>query len=115
LALNRQKLSISGARILLLGLAYKRNSRDARESPAAKVAELLGRLGAELRMADPLVEESPGVPGLRVQATPNEIAAADLVVVLSDHDDFDWEAVQANSRAIFDTRRRVEGPNVEHI
>jgi UDP-N-acetyl-D-glucosamine dehydrogenase len=115
LALNRQKLSISGARILLLGLAYKRNSRDARESPAAKVAELLGRLGAELRIADPLVEESPGVPGLRVQATPNEIAAADLVVVLSDHDDFDWEAVQANSRAIFDTRRRVEGPNVEHI
>jgi UDP-N-acetyl-D-glucosamine dehydrogenase len=115
LALNRQQLSISGARILLLGLAYKRNSRDARESPAARVAELLGRLGAELRIADPLVEESPGVPGLRVQATATEIADADLVVVLSDHDDFDWAAVQANAKAIFDTRRRVEGPNVEHI
>jgi UDP-N-acetyl-D-glucosamine dehydrogenase len=115
LALNAQQLSISGARILLLGLAYKRNSRDARESPAARVAELLARLGAELRIADPLVEESPGVPGLRVQATPDEIAAADLVVVLSDHDDFDWDAVLANSRAIFDTRRRIEGPNVEHL
>ena len=115
LALNRQKLAVSGARILLLGLAYKRNSRDARESPAGRVAELLAGLGAELRVADPLVEESPGVPGLRVQATSDEIAAADLVVVLADHDDFDWEAVQANARAIFDTRRRVEGPNVEHI
>jgi UDP-N-acetyl-D-glucosamine dehydrogenase len=115
LALNAQQLSISGARILLLGLAYKRNSRDARESPAARVAELLARLGAEVRIADPLVEESPGVPGLRVQATPDEIAAADLVVVLSDHDDFDWDAVRSNARAIFDTRRRIEGPNVEHL
>jgi UDP-N-acetyl-D-glucosamine dehydrogenase len=115
LALNAQQLSISGARILLLGLAYKRNSRDARESPAARVAELLARLGAEVRIADPLVEESPGVPGLRVQATPDEIAAADLVVVLSDHDDFDWDAVEANARAIFDTRRRIEGSNVEHL
>ncbi|MGH9119351.1 MAG: nucleotide sugar dehydrogenase [Acidimicrobiales bacterium] len=115
LSLNRQHLSVSGARILLLGLAYKRNSGDARETPAARVAELLDRLGAELRIADPLVEESPSVPGLRVEADAEEIASADLVVVLTDHDAFDWDSVRTNARAIFDTRHRLEGPNVEHL
>jgi UDP-N-acetyl-D-glucosamine dehydrogenase len=115
LALNDHQLSVSGARILLLGLAYKRNSGDARESPSTRVAELLDKLGADLRIADPLVEESPGVPGLRVQATPEEIAAADLVVILADHEDFDWNSVRDHASIVFDTRRRLEGPNVEHL
>ena len=90
LALNEHGRPVRGSRILLLGLAYKKNTGDARESPALRVAELLRRMGAEVRAADPLVTE----PALldqavaRVDATPEEIASADLVVLLTDHDAF---------------------------
>src|SRR5229473_1828133 len=57
LALNRRGRVVSGSRILLLGLAYKKNTGDARESPAIRIAELLLRMGAEVRAADPLVTE----------------------------------------------------------
>ncbi|MEO7369732.1 MAG: nucleotide sugar dehydrogenase, partial [Ilumatobacteraceae bacterium] len=114
-SLNKLHKSVNGARILVLGLAYKKNSGDARESPAVRVAELLAELGADLRAADPLVSTSTAVAGTRVLATVEELAAADLVVVLTDHDMFDWPAVVANSKAIFDTRNRLRAEHVERI
>ena len=89
-ALNERGRPVSGSRVLLLGLAYKKNTGDARESPAIRVAELLVRMGADVRAADPLVTE-PAVthPAVaRVDATPQEVAAADAVVLLTDHDVF---------------------------
>jgi UDP-N-acetyl-D-glucosamine dehydrogenase len=115
LALNEQGLAVKGARILLLGIAYKKNSGDARESPAVRVGELLGELGADLRVADPLVVHDVGALGQRVEVTTEELSAADLVVVLTDHDAFDWDLVLTSSRRIFDTRNRLRGQGVERI
>ena len=115
LALNEQGLAVKGARLLLLGIAYKKNSGDARESPAVRVGELLGELGADLRVADPLVVHDVSALGQRVELTAEELSAADLVVVLTDHDAFDWDLVMASSRHIFDTRNRLRGESVERL
>ena len=115
--LNRRRLPVNGSRILLLGLAYKRNTGDARESPAVVVAERLLALGAEVRAADPhVVEGHVSERVVRVEATPDEVAAADLVVVLTDHDHFAYDTVAAEAQAVLDTRRRVPaGPAVERL
>ncbi|MGI9033382.1 MAG: nucleotide sugar dehydrogenase [Acidimicrobiales bacterium] len=115
MALNRQRRSVNGSRILLLGLAYKANTGDARESPAVAVADRLTVLGADVRAADPhVVEDHGGGRFTRVDATVEELSAADVVVVLSDHDEFDYTAVAQNSTYVLDTRRRLApAPNVE--
>ncbi len=114
-ALNQRERSVKGARLLLLGAAYKKNSSDARESPARRIAELLDELGADVRVADPLVDAYVHVAGKRVETTVEELSDADLVVVLTDHDAFDWDCVLGNGRQIFDARRRLRGEHVEHI
>jgi UDP-N-acetyl-D-glucosamine dehydrogenase len=117
LALNKRGRPVRGSRILLLGLAYKKNTSDARESPAVRVAELLLRLGAEVRAADPLVTEpaviDPAVA--RVDATPEEIASADVVVLLTEHDAFTASDVGRHARYVLDCRRVLSGPNVETL
>src|SRR5205807_3719825 len=75
LALNRHRKPLNGSRVLLLGLAYKRNTGDARESPAAVIAQRLLSMGAEVRAADPhVVEEHVPPQVVRVTATPDEVA-----------------------------------------
>ena len=115
-ALNRRKLALNGARVLLLGLAYKRNTSDARESPAHVVVERLLAMGAEVRVADPHVHEGPlDARVARVEVSPNEVAAADAVVLLIDHDRFDYDVV-ASASYVLDTRRRLApGDNVEYL
>jgi UDP-N-acetyl-D-glucosamine dehydrogenase len=117
LALNQRGRPVSGSRILLLGLAYKKNTGDARESPAIRVANLLLRMGADVRAADPLVTETgvldPAVT--RVEAVPEEIAAADAVVLLTDHDAFPSADIGGHARYVLDCRRVLTGPNVETL
>ena len=117
LALNRRGRPVSGSRVLLLGLAYKKNTGDARESPAIRVANLLLRMGADVRAADPLVTETavldPAVA--RVHATPEQIAAADVVVLLTDHDAFSATDIGSHARYVLDCRRVLSGPNVETL
>ena len=116
IALNRQQRALRGSRILLLGLAYKRNTGDAREAPAAAVADRLLSLGAIVSAADPyVVEEHVDSRVLRVECTADELAGADAVILLTDHDAFDYEAVVAHSPWVLDTRHRISGPNVEHL
>lgn len=117
MALNRQKQSVNGSRVLLLGLSYKRNTGDARESPAIVIAEKLLALGADVRAADPHVADGQvGSTLTRVNATPDEIAAADAVVLLTDHDDFDYDAVCKRARYVLDTRHRIpHGAQVEFL
>ena len=117
LALNEHGRPVRGSRILLLGLAYKKNTGDARESPALRVADLLRRMGAEVRAADPLVTE-PAVLDqavARVDATPEEIASADIVLLLTDHDAFLASDVAGHARYVLDCRRVLSGPNVETL
>lgn len=113
--LNRRGLAMSGARVLLLGIAYKRNSSDARESPAVRLVTRLVAAGAVVTVADPHVVEDV-LPGVRrVAATPDELAAQDAVVLVTDHDAFDYDAVVRHAAYVLDTRHRVEGPHVEHL
>lgn len=112
--LNRNCLCVRGSRILLLGLAYKANSGDSRESPALAIAGRLVALGAEVRAADPHVVEDLALDGVaRVEATEQEMALADLVVLLTDHDEFDLDAVSREARLVLDTRHRVPGKVIE--
>jgi UDP-N-acetyl-D-glucosamine dehydrogenase len=115
LAFNERGRAIRGSRILLLGLAYKKNTGDARESPAVRVAQLLAGLGADVRAADPHVAEARAIDGLvaRVEPTAEEVSSADAVVLLTDHDAFDFEDIGQRARFIFDCRRRLAGQNVE--
>ena len=107
-ALNRDRKALNGSRILLLGLAYKPNTGDARESPAVVVAERLLQFGAEVRAADPhVVEEGRLDPKItRVELSIEEVQAADAVVVLVDHDDVTGrvEMVASHAKFVLDCR-----------
>jgi UDP-N-acetyl-D-glucosamine dehydrogenase len=114
LALNRDKRSVNGSRILLLGLAYKRNTGDVRESPGMVIAQNLRVLGADVRVVDPHV--APGATDLtQVTLTESEVRMADAVVVVTDHDDFDYDMVADCARYVLDTRNRIRGPRIEPL
>jgi UDP-N-acetyl-D-glucosamine dehydrogenase len=116
LALNRRRKAVNGSRVLALGLAYKKNTGDARESPAIEVVKALCKLGAEVRAADPYVDDFllPGEIEI-VEPTAEELARADVVVILTDHDCFDYGLVEQASTLVFDTRNRCAGANVEAL
>jgi UDP-N-acetyl-D-glucosamine dehydrogenase len=115
-ALNERGQPLKGARVLLLGLAYKANTADARESPALAVAELLLGAGAALAAVDPYVEDDRVPAGVRrATLSAEELAAADAVVVLTDHDAFDYELVTMHAPYVLDTRHRCSGARVEHL
>ena len=114
---NRQGKALKDRRILLLGLSYKKNTGDARESPSHHVAVQLQRYGANVHACDPHVLDVHHPPGVTVvDFSPDELAAADAVVLLVDHDDFDLDQIVEHSSYVFDTRRAVtRGPNVEYL
>ncbi|WP_406050938.1 nucleotide sugar dehydrogenase [Streptomyces virginiae] len=114
-ALDRRGIPVSRARILLLGLTYKINATDLRNSPSARVAELLTGLGADVCGAEPNIPDGVGteVTVRRVDATPEEVAAADAVVLLMDHARFDLSMIQQHATWVLDCRNRMSGANVE--
>ncbi|MGW6407609.1 nucleotide sugar dehydrogenase [Streptomyces vinaceus] len=114
-ALNTKRRSVNGSKVLLLGLAYKKNTGDARESPAVRVSQLLLDMGARVRAADPHVVEGLKVDSrlVRVEPTRKELAAADMVVLLTDHDAFDYAMVTEHASFVLDCRNRLSGPTVE--
>jgi UDP-N-acetyl-D-glucosamine dehydrogenase len=114
-ALNQQSKTVRGSRILMLGMAFKRNTADAREAPALRLGNQLVDLGADVRAVDPYVAEDIGERFPRVELSPEELAAADAVLVITDHDAFDYDAVAQHARYVLDTRRRVVGSQVEHL
>ena len=116
-ALNRRRRAVNGTRILLLGMTYKRNTRDARESPSLRVAQLLATMGADLRAADPhLLAEQVGPKVTIVDPTVEELAAADAVILLADHDSFPYDDIATQARYVLDTRRRLPpAANVEYL
>ena len=112
--LNRLGRPVRDSMILLLGLAYKKNSSDARESPATRVAHLLKGLGANVRAVDgyvPAEHLAEEVPRMRLDA--EAVRAADAVVVLTDHDGVDYTLVEREARWILDCRNCLSGANVE--
>jgi UDP-N-acetyl-D-glucosamine dehydrogenase len=114
--LNRRRRAVNGSRVLLVGLTYKRNSGDARQSPATAVARRLSDLGAELSAVDPLIAPDEVPHGVALVAcTPEAVEAADLVVVLADHDEIDWELLERHGERVLDTRNRLTGSAVDRL
>jgi UDP-N-acetyl-D-glucosamine dehydrogenase len=116
MGLNARRKPVNGSRVLLLGLAYKKNVGDIRESPAIEVAKDLRKLGADVAAVDPFADPFLLPQGIcLVELTSQELATADAVVILTDHDSFDYELIVDAARYIFDTRNRCRGPGVERL
>ena len=108
-ALNDREKSIKGSRILCLGIAYKRDVDDTRESPSVHVMEILRAKGARVEYSDPYAPVFPKMREHRfdlksVELTPENLAGFDAVVVLTDHSDFDYATILQHSKLVIDTR-----------
>lgn len=115
-ALNRRGLAVRDRRILLLGMTYKKNISDVRNSPSMLIAETLRDLGAEVWCADPHLPDDQPPAGCRaVAGTAKEAALADAVLLLVDHDVFDLSSITAAAEYLLDCRYVAYGPRVEHL
>jgi len=113
--------ALAGSRVLLIGMAYKRDVDDVRESPGLELLALLERLGARVAYHDPHVPRlaREGRPVLESgPLTPEGLAGQDAVIVVTDHAACDWEMVAAHARLVVDTRnalRAVRGPRAKVV
>jgi UDP-N-acetyl-D-glucosamine dehydrogenase len=111
-ALNRQRKALNGANVALLGVAYKPDVDDYRESPIFKVMELLAADGAEIVTVDPHVGRFEDHHGRVYETTPLSdrlLDRADCVVIITNHSAFDYERIVARARAVVDTRNATKG------
>jgi len=115
-ALNDRGLPLKGARVHIMGVAYKRNINDIRESPALDIMHLLMQRGAMLTYSDPFIPEVQ-VDDLHLAAVPPDTAAsaADCVVIVTDHSAFDYPGLLGQARLIVDTRNALKGSASEKI
>ena len=112
--LNGQKKAINGSRILMLGIAYKKNIDDMRESPSVEIMQLIQECGAEIHYSDPYV---PAFPKMRrysfdlksIDITEDNIQKYDCVVIGTDHVDFDYKMIRENAKLIVDARGIYRG------
>ncbi len=104
--LNEDRLAVNGANVLILGVAYKKDVGDMRESPALDVIKLLAEKGASITYHDPYVRECAveGRVYKNTDLSDEAVGAADLVVILTDHSAIDYEALCARAHRVFDTR-----------
>lgn len=109
--------SLEGTRLLLIGVAFKKDVDDARNSPAIEVADLFVDRGADVHFHDPLVPEAVIGNRLRKSAADleDELDRADCAIVLTDHSTFSWPLIAQRSRLVFDTRNAMVGLKSEHI
>ncbi len=111
--LNKFKKSLKGAKVLMLGISYKKDIDDTRESPSLRLIELLKEKGASVNYNDPYV---PVLPKTRkynfnlksVPLTKGNLAKYDLVLLSTDHTDYDYKFIAANSKVVLDTRNAFE-------
>lgn len=118
-ALNDVGRAVRGSKILVLGLAYKKNIDDVRESPAVELLHLLSGKGAEIAYSDPHVPVFPKMRNYQmdlqsIKLSPEVLRQMDGVLIATDHDQFDYDLIQRESKLIFDTRGRYRKnyPNV---
>jgi UDP-N-acetyl-D-glucosamine dehydrogenase len=111
-ALNTVRKPLNGSKILVLGLAYKRDIDDLRESPSLTIIELLQKRGASVCYNDPFF---PSVGhgrhyDLHMQNTPlDDLGRFDCVIIVTDHSDYDYEAIVRESQLVVDTRNATKG------
>ena len=112
-ALNHQKKALSASRVLVLGVAYKRDTSDTRESPSLDIMKLLRERGARVDYHDPFVPVLPsghaGPASRSVALTPAHLRRYDCAVVVTDHGGVDYQRLVDHSRAVVDTRNATRG------
>jgi UDP-N-acetyl-D-glucosamine dehydrogenase len=119
--LNSQGRALKGAKVLVLGIAYKKDVDDYRESPAFKVIDLLRREGAVVSYNDPHIPRCVGMrryPDLDLTSTPlseESLKEADLVLLVTDHTAYDYGWIASKARLIVDTRNAFKGQAGGHI
>ena len=114
-ALNDAGKPVKGSHIHILGVAYKKDIEDLRESPALDVMLLLKRRGARLTYSDPYVPQLQ-LDGDDLYAQPEALAGeADCAAIITDHSSFDYPRIAAQARLIVDTRNALKGVNSAHI
>lgn len=117
-ALNQNKKSINGSSVLVLGIAYKKNVDDMRESPSVALMEKLRDLGADVQYSDPHI---PKFPKMRehhfdldsVSLTAENLATFDCVILATDHDRFDYDLIKTYAQLIIDSRGKYLEPDVK--
>ena len=116
--LNDERKAMNGSNVLLLGVAYKKDVNDVRESPALSIIDRLRAKGANVKYHDPFVAEvhfddahtdSVGEPLSSVSLTDEELQAADCVIIVTDHSDIDYKRICSTSALIVDTRNALNG------
>jgi nucleotide sugar dehydrogenase len=115
--LNQHRKPMRGSKVLLLGLTYKPDISDDRETPAREVIRHLRTLSAEVIGHDPHLDsfEVDGKQVVLASDLERAVADADVVVLLQHHSAYDLGAIAASAKAVFDTRGRMSGPNVERL
>ncbi|MCV7703569.1 nucleotide sugar dehydrogenase [Micrococcus luteus] len=111
--LNRDRKALNGAKVALLGLAYKRDSSDLRESPSETIIELLRGYGAEITALDSWILDRAWPDGVVRAGSLQDLTDQDLLVVLTDHSDVDYGAVADLGVRVFDTRNVV--PSAQNV
>jgi UDP-N-acetyl-D-glucosamine dehydrogenase len=114
-ALNERGKPVRGARVLVLGVAYKRDVDDMRESPAVELMSLLMERGARVDYSDPHVPVFPRMRKYAFEAesvalSPEVLAGYDVVLIATDHDAFDYDMVLQHAKLVVDTRGRYDEP-----
>ena len=119
-ALNEHDKAVKGSKILILGLAYKKNVSDSREAPAVEIIAKLKAKGANVDYSDPYVPTFPKKRDYHfdmnsVGLSINTLQSYDCVILVTDHDDFDYAEIQNHAQLIIDTRHRFnQASNVVH-
>jgi UDP-N-acetyl-D-glucosamine dehydrogenase len=116
--LNGRAKPVKGSRIHILGVAYKRDIADVRESPALDIIALLERMGGEITYTDPFVPELALESGLRTSQPLETAAQSDCSVIIADHSAIDYQHLVKIAPLIFDTRNRLKGidsPNIVRL
>ncbi|MEJ2671563.1 MAG: nucleotide sugar dehydrogenase [Deltaproteobacteria bacterium] len=120
-ALSDHHKPLKGAKILVLGLAYKKDVDDLRESPTLKIMDLLMQEGAEVRYNDPHIPQCSGMrhyPHFNLESTPlsaEVLQESDLVLLVTDHTAYDYAWLASRARLIVDTRNAFRGLAEDHI
>jgi len=110
--LNDMRKSVRGARLLVLGVAYKKDVGDVRESPALDVIKLLADRGADIRYSDPYVSRVAIDGGPTYRSVPldhGELESSDLVVIVTNHSAYDYDFIVRHSPSVLDTRNATRG------
>lgn len=114
--LNDRMKPVKGSKVLVLGLAYKRGTGDARETPATELIRELLAMRADVRAHDPYVQHYELDDEItRVDLTVDQVEQADAIVLVTDHLGVDYDMVISHGDYIFDTRKLLDGDNVESL